>query len=60
VRTGRICCGVELDPLYVDVIISRYEAETGHAAVLQETEETFAEVSARRAAGIVCDSTAKI
>ena len=26
--TGRVCCGVELDPLYVDVIIRRYEAET--------------------------------
>ena len=37
VRAGRICRGVELDPLYVDVIIRRYEAETGHAAVLQET-----------------------
>ncbi|MFI4935219.1 MAG: DNA modification methylase [Caulobacterales bacterium] len=28
-RTGRRCFGVELDPLYVDVILSRWEAETG-------------------------------
>jgi len=24
---GGLCCGIELDPLYVDVIIRRYEAE---------------------------------
>ena len=27
-NTGRICYGIELDPLYVDVIIRRYEAAT--------------------------------
>jgi len=27
-KTGRVCRGIELDPLYVDVIIRRYEAET--------------------------------
>jgi DNA modification methylase len=26
--TGRVCRGVELDPLYVDVIIRPYEAAT--------------------------------
>ena len=31
-RTGRVCRGVELDPLYVDVILRRYEAATGEAA----------------------------
>jgi DNA modification methylase len=49
-ETGRICCGVELDPLYVDVIIRRFESANGVAAVLVETGETFAEVAARRAA----------
>ena len=29
--TGRVCRGVELDPLYVDVIIRRYEAASGEA-----------------------------
>ena len=33
-KTGRICCGVEIDPLYVDVIIRRFEAETGQKAAL--------------------------
>jgi DNA modification methylase len=47
-NTGRICCGIELDPLYVDVIIRRYEAETGIAAILAESGETFESVVARR------------
>ena len=27
-RTGRRCRGVEIDPLYIDVIVRRYQAET--------------------------------
>ena len=46
--TGRVCRGVELDPLYVDVIIRRYEAATGNQAVLVETGETFQALGARR------------
>jgi hypothetical protein len=45
-KTGRICRGVELDPLYVDVIVRRYEAATGDAATLIETGETFQALSA--------------
>ena len=40
-KTGRVCRGVELDPLYVDVIVRRFEAATGTAATLVETGETF-------------------
>jgi DNA modification methylase len=47
-NTGRVCCGIELDPLYVDVIIRRYEAETGIAAILADSGETFEKVVARR------------
>ena len=46
--TGRVCRGVELDSLYVDVIIRRYEAATGDLAVLVETGETFQALGARR------------
>ena len=49
-KTGQVCRGVELDPLYVDVIIRRYEADSGQAAVLVETGESFIELEARRAA----------
>jgi hypothetical protein len=40
--------GIELDPLYVDVIIRRYEAATGNATVLLETGETFEALAVRR------------
>ena len=48
-KTGRVCRGVELDSLYVDVIVRRYEAASGEAAVLMETGESFRELTARRA-----------
>jgi DNA modification methylase len=49
-KTGRVCRGVELDPLYVDVIVRRHESSTGSSAVLVETGEAFDELAARRAA----------
>ncbi|WP_375458920.1 DNA modification methylase [uncultured Enterovirga sp.] len=48
-KTGRVCRGVELDPLYVDVIATRYQEVTGRQAVLESTGETFTEVRTRRA-----------
>jgi DNA modification methylase len=48
-KTGRVCRGVEFDPLYVDVIVRRYEGVSGQAPVLVETGESFRELSARRA-----------
>jgi len=35
-RTGRICYGMELEPLYVDVAVMRYEAFTGEKAKRSE------------------------
>ena len=46
--TDRCCRGVELDPLYIDVILRRYENETGESAVLEETGETFDELREKR------------
>jgi DNA modification methylase len=47
-KAGRVCCGVELDTLYIDVIIARYHAVTGQWAVLGETGEPFPELTKRR------------
>ena len=47
-KAGRICRGVELDCLYVDVVIRRFEAETGETARLISTGETYADLAARR------------
>jgi DNA methylase len=49
-NTRRVCRGVELDALYVDVIIRRYEAASGEAAVHVESGETF-QALARRWSG---------
>jgi DNA modification methylase len=46
-RTGRSARLVELDPVYVDVTVERWQAYTGDEARL-ETGETFAEVTAGR------------
>ena len=46
-RTGRICRGIELDPLYIDVIVRRYEAATGKPVVLTGTGETLDALTAR-------------
>ena len=48
-KTGRVCRGLELDPLYVDVIIRRFEAATGISALLEETGERFVDLTVRRA-----------
>lgn len=44
----RIVHAVEIDPIYVDLGILRWEAFTGLKAVLAETGETFEEVKGRR------------
>ena len=51
-ETGRICFGVEIDPIYVDVAIRRWQQATRKDAVLLETGETFDEVAERRAAAV--------
>lgn len=40
-EVGRRCRGIEIDPLYVDLAIGRYEAATGKSALLEATGETF-------------------
>lgn len=48
-RVGRSAYCLELDPLYADVSIRRWQAFTKRDAILAETGETFDEVAARRA-----------
>jgi len=42
-RTGRRCYGLELDPIYVDVIVRRWQAYTRQTARHAETGRSFAE-----------------
>jgi DNA modification methylase len=48
-RTGRRGYGIELDPLYCDVIVRRLAKVTGLEAIHAETGKSFAEVEAERA-----------
>lgn len=49
-KCGRVACGMELDPLYVDTILRRWEKYTGEPAILEGDGRTFAEVTAERLA----------
>ena len=48
-KADRICRGSELDPLYVDVTVRRWQAWTGRQAVHAETGELFDTVERRAA-----------
>lgn len=47
-KTGRVACGIDIDPGYVDVSVARWEAMTGSDARLEATGQTFAEVRQAR------------
>ena len=47
-RTGRVCCGIELDPLYVDTAIRRWQRHTGDHAVHAVSGKRFDDVASER------------
>lgn len=47
-RIGRRACGLEIDPLYVDAAIRRWQAYTRRDAILADTGQTFDEVRTAR------------
>ena len=50
--SGRICYGVEIDPVYVDVIVLRWQKLTGKVAILDGDGRTFDQIRRER-----CPST---
>ena len=48
-RVGRRGYGLEIDPLYVDIAVRRWQAFTKQDAILAGTKQTFDEVEAQRA-----------
>ena len=46
--TGRICCGLEISPSYVDVILRRWQAFTGRTAMHQASGQSFDERAGSR------------
>src|ERR1700704_6502398 len=48
--TERVCCGMELDAKYVDVVVARWQALSGKKAKLDGDGRTFEEIAAERKA----------
>ena len=46
--TGRVCCGMELDPRYADVVVARWQGLTGKKATLDGDGRTFDAVAGDR------------
>jgi DNA modification methylase len=46
--SGRICYGIEIDPVYVDVVVLRWQQLTKKAAILDGDGRTFDEIRCER------------
>jgi DNA modification methylase len=44
--TGRVCLGLELDPIYADVVVRRWQAFTGDKAMLLADGQSFDAIAA--------------
>jgi hypothetical protein len=49
--TGRTCLAMEIDPLYVDVAVRRWQAFTGQDATLVGDDRTFNVIASERLPG---------
>lgn len=47
-RVGRVCFGIEIDPLYVDTAIRRWQRTTGENAIHAATKQSFQEMEVKR------------
>lgn len=47
-QTGRVCCGIEIDPKYVDVVVERWQKLSGKQATLEGGGGTFEAVAKSR------------
>ena len=52
--TERVCCGIELDPKYIDVVVERWQTLSGKQATLEGDGRTFEQVAVERA-GAKCE-----
>ena len=46
--TQRVCCGLELDPKYVDVVVERWQGLTGKKATLEADGRSFEAIAEER------------
>ena len=45
---GRVCLALEIDPLYVDMTVRRWEAFSGDRALLEGTDSSFEGITEAR------------
>jgi DNA modification methylase len=45
---GTVCCGIEIEPRFVDQALMRWEKLTGKQVTPEGGERTFAEIKAER------------
>jgi DNA modification methylase len=50
-RVGRVCFGIEIDPVYVDVAIRRWQRHTGDRAIHASTGKIFDDLAAASEVG---------
>jgi DNA modification methylase len=58
-RTGRVCYGLELDPVYMDAVIRRWQRRTKRDAFHVESGESFGVREARKASQGASNSETK-
>jgi DNA modification methylase len=46
-RTGRVCHGIELDPIYVDTVVKRWQRYTGDQAIHAGSGKRFDEIAGK-------------
>ena len=46
--TERVCCGLELDPKYADVVVQRWQQLSGRQATLEGDGRTFDRIAGDR------------
>lgn len=51
-KTGRTCFGIEISPIYMDVIITRWQTFTSQPATLDGDGRAFDEIKAKRLASV--------
>jgi DNA modification methylase len=52
-RTGRRCYGIEIDPIYVDLVVRRWQSFTGESARHAATGRSFNDIEAEMEVGHV-------
>jgi DNA modification methylase len=51
--TGRVCYGIEIDPVFLDVVIRRWQSFTGEVAIRARDRQAFPKADERIVVSVV-------